>query len=65
MVFWRGGEDETRQASDESKKKFFSNRGDIFTCHQAFTEWCNKKRADTSMKSEFYNFKEETKLIEF
>lgn len=55
MIFWRGGEDETRSASDESKKKYFSDRGDIFTCHLAFTEWLDKKKTDPSMKSLYQN----------
>ncbi len=54
MLFWRGGEDETRQASDEAKKRFFDDRGDIFTGHLAFTEWLHLKSADPSMKSSIH-----------
>ena len=50
MVFWRGGEDETRQAADEVKKNFASERGDIFTCYQVFVNWLDLKKADPSMK---------------
>ncbi len=55
MVFWRGGDDETRQASDEAKKKYFSDRGDIFSSYQVFTEWLTRKEADPSLKSKIYN----------
>ncbi|XP_059353084.1 uncharacterized protein LOC130692190 [Daphnia carinata] len=51
MVFWRGGDDENRQASDEAKKHFFTNRGDILTSHLAFMEWLNKKKADRTLKT--------------
>lgn len=53
MVFWRGGDDENRQASDEAKKQFFTNRGDILTSHLAFMEWLNHKQADRTLKSKF------------
>lgn len=55
MVFWRGGDDETRQASDEAKKKYLSDRGDIFSSYQVFTEWLTRKEADPSLKSKIYN----------
>lgn len=51
MVFWRGGDDENRQASDEAKKQFFTNRGDILTSHLAFMEWLNHKQADRTLKT--------------
>ena len=53
MLFWRGGDDETRRASDEAKKKFFHDHGDIFTGYLAFVEWSNQKVADPSTKSIF------------
>ena len=55
MVFWRGGDDETRQASDEAKKKFSSDRGDIVSSHRVFTDWLTQKKADPTLKSMFYN----------
>ena len=53
MLFWRGGDDETRRSSDEAKKKFFHDHGDIFTGYLAFVEWSNQKVADPSTKSIF------------
>ena len=55
MVFWRGGDDDTRRASDEAKKKFVSDRGDIFSSHRVFTEWLTQKEADSTLRSLFYN----------
>ena len=51
MVFWRGGDDETHQASNEAKKRFLSELGDIVTIYKVFTEWTDHKQADRSLKS--------------
>ena len=51
MVFWRGGDDETHQASNEAKKMFLSERGDIVAIYKVFTEWQGHKQADRSLKS--------------
>ena len=38
-VFWRGSDDETRQASDQSKLQFESRQSDIISIYRAYRQW--------------------------
>lgn len=54
MVFWRGGDDESMQASDLSKKKFESVQGDIVACLTVFNEWMDQRRQDKTQRSKSF-----------
>lgn len=51
MVFWRGGDDETHQASDQAKKMFLTEHGDLVAVYKVYQEWMNHKKSDPSHKS--------------
>lgn len=51
MVFWRGSDDDTQKASNEAKKKFLSEHGDIIGLYKVFTEWKAHRVADPTQKS--------------
>lgn len=51
MVFWRGSDEETQRASNEARKKFTCDHGDIVTLYNVFTEWKANREADPTLKS--------------
>jgi len=54
MVFWRGSDEDTQRASNEAKKRFLSDHGDIVSLYKVFTEWKAQREADPKQKSDYF-----------
>ena len=56
MVFWRGSDEDTQRASNEAKKRFLSDHGDIVSLYKVFTEWKANREADQTQKSNYKQY---------
>jgi len=56
MIFWRGSDEDTQRASNEAKKRFLSDHGDIVSLYQVFTEWKVNREADQTQKSNYKQY---------
>ena len=56
MIFWRGSDEDTQRASNEAKKRFLSDHGDIVSLYKVFTEWKVNREADQTQKSNYKQY---------